>query len=76
LISEDVIATAGHCVFDWSNEGYFVDYVKVYFHYEGPESVERGEAIYRWGKAAAMPAEYIKKDTDVHDVGFVCATSH
>jgi V8-like Glu-specific endopeptidase len=67
LIDNDLVATAGHCVFDWKAKGAFLKYIKCYFGYDGI----RSPGLYRYGVAAACPAEYLKAESDVHDVGFV-----
>lgn len=70
LISPDIIATAGHCLFDSVYNGGCLRYIKCYFGYTGPSSV--AQCVYRWGISAAAPAEYLKSpSSEVHDVGFV-----
>ena len=67
LISENLIATAGHNLYDWPNKGGFAKEVKCFFGYNGSES----PGVYRFGIAAVVPTEYAKTDSDVHDIGFV-----
>jgi hypothetical protein len=71
LISENMIVTAGHGVYDWTDVGGFVESVKVYFGYAGPDSVKESGCTSRHGVSAAAPAEYLKASSFVHDVGFV-----
>ena len=68
LIAPDVVATAGHCVYD---SGGPLKYIKVYFGYSGPESVGKAGCSYCYGVTAAAPAEYLKAQAYAHDVGFV-----
>jgi hypothetical protein len=70
LISKDEIVTAGHCVYDHKGCS-FLKYVKVYFGYDGPDSVHQDTCVYRRGVVVAAPAEYIKAVSPTHDVGFV-----
>ncbi|MCJ1309935.1 hypothetical protein MMC25_003596 [Agyrium rufum] len=67
LIGNDIIATAGHNLYERKFNGGCLRYIKCYFVYDGPTSVGQ----YRWGTSIALPAEYLKADSDVHDVGFV-----
>ena len=67
LIDDDVVVTAGHCVYDWKTKGAHLKHVRCYFGYASDES----PGVYRYGIAAACPAEYLKAPSDVHDVAFV-----
>ncbi|RBA10536.1 hypothetical protein FPRO05_05125 [Fusarium proliferatum] len=67
LINNDMVVTAGHCLYDWRYMGGFLKYVKCYFGYEG----ERSPGVYRYGVTAAAPAEYLKAESSVHDVSFI-----
>ncbi|KAI9798155.1 MAG: hypothetical protein M1833_004904 [Piccolia ochrophora] len=69
LIADDLLVTAGHCSFD-EEEGY-LKWMKVYIGYAGPESVGTATCQYRQAASVAMPAEYLKAATAVHDVSFV-----
>ncbi|KAK2936519.1 Peptidase S1, PA clan, chymotrypsin-like fold [Fusarium oxysporum f. sp. vasinfectum] len=66
LVNEGIVVTAGHNLYDWSYMGGFLKYVKCYFGYEGT----RSPGLYRHGVKAAAPAEYLKAESSVHDVGF------
>ncbi|CAI7590036.1 unnamed protein product [Penicillium glandicola] len=71
LIADDVIVTAGHCLYD-SNGGYLKS-IKAYIGYQGPEetALKRNQCQIRLGQIAVLPAEYIKTSHTVHDVGFI-----
>lgn len=71
LIANDLIATAGHCLYDHPNNGGFLTYIKVYFGYSGPQSVLDKDSVYRYGVFGACPTEFLKTESDTHDVGFV-----
>jgi hypothetical protein len=71
LIADDLIATAGHCLYDHQNSGGFLKYIKVYFGYAGPESVRDDSTVYRYGVLGSCPSEFLKAESDTHDVGFV-----
>ena len=69
LIADDLLVTAGHCSYD-AQHGY-LKWMKVYIGYAGPESVGTATCQYRQATSVAMPAEYLKAATVVHDVSFV-----
>lgn len=71
LIGDDLIVTAGHCLYDHQSNGLFLAYIKVYFGFSGPLSVTDGQTVNRYGVRAACPTEYIKAKSSTHDVGFV-----
>jgi V8-like Glu-specific endopeptidase len=71
LITDSLIATAGHCVYDSKENGTFLKYIKIYFGYNGPDSIQQSTCVYRYGAVAAAPAEYLKAPSYTHDVGFV-----
>ena len=72
LISPTLIVTAGHCAFENSHA---LRYIKVYFGYSGPESIEKAGSTYPYGTRVAMPSEYLKADAAAHDVSFVSKIS-
>ena len=74
LIGDDLVVTAGHCLYDWRDDGGFLKYIKVYIGYNGPDSVTDENCQYRRGVVAAAPAEYLKAASFTHDVGFVSNT--
>lgn len=67
LIGNDMIVTAGHCVYDWKDKGGFLKYIKVYFGYNSSSS----PGMYRYGISVSCPAEYLKAESDQHDLSFV-----
>ncbi|KAM5377543.1 hypothetical protein ACJZ2D_004912 [Fusarium nematophilum] len=67
LIANDLVVTSGSNLYNWSDKSGFAKYVKVYFGYGGMEAMQ----IYRYGTSVAMPAEFLKADAVVHDVGFI-----
>jgi V8-like Glu-specific endopeptidase len=71
LIADDIIVTAGHCLYD--SKGGYLQYIKAYVGYVGPESDAKQDknCQMRLGKHATAPVEYIKTSNLVHDVGFV-----
>lgn len=72
LIADDILVTAGHCLYDPS--GGPLKWIKAFIGFAGPESKAKNDpnCEMRLGKVAALPAEYMKAQTVVHDVGFVC----
>lgn len=68
LIGPSLIVTAGHCALE---EQAALNYVKVYFGYAGPQSVNTNNCTVRHGVRVAMPAEYLKAEAAAHDVSFV-----
>ena len=73
LISPTLIVTAGHCGVE---NGHALKYIKVYFGYSGPESIDKDGSTYRYGTRVAMPSEFLKADAATHDVSFVSPTVH
>lgn len=78
LIADDLLVTAGHCSYD--RQLGCLKWMKAYIGYAGPESVGTATCQYRQAASVAMPAEYLKAATVVHDVSFVsttlCRSSH
>ena len=66
LISPTLIVTAGHCTFE---HDYALKYIKVYFGYSGPESIDG--STYRYGTRVATPEEFLKTEHPTLDVSFV-----
>lgn len=75
LIAPNVIATAGHSLFDREDKGGCLKSIKVYFGYHGPDSVKKTTFESRWGISAALPAGYMQASlSQPHyspDAGFV-----
>lgn len=71
LISPTLIVTAGH---NGIENGHALEYIKVYFGYSGPESIDKARSISRYGTRVAMPSEFLKAEAATHDVSFVSQT--
>lgn len=75
LIAPNVIATAGHSLYDREEKGGCLKSVKVHFGSRGPESVKETTSEPRWGISAALPASYMQaslsKPHYSPDTGFV-----
>ncbi|RKK81839.1 hypothetical protein BFJ69_g3447 [Fusarium oxysporum] len=67
LVNDEMVVTAGHCLYEWRYKGGFLKYVRCHFGYEG----KGRKGIYRYGVTAAAPAEYLKAESSVHDVSFI-----
>ena len=68
LISPTLIVTAGHCAV---HHGHALKYIKVYFGYSGPKSIDKAGSTYRYGTKVAIPSEFLKARAYTHDVSFV-----
>lgn len=67
LLSDDIVVTTGRHLYERRYKSGFLKYIKCYFDYKGKSSAQS----YFHGVTAAAPAEYLKCESLVHDVGFV-----
>jgi len=75
LISEDIFVTAGHCVYDWADDGTGfgrVSLMKCYIGYYGKASVSSPTVQSRVAKTVATTRGWLtSKDNKNRDVAFV-----
>lgn len=69
LITNDILVTAGHCVFDWTHGFGKATKIKAYTGYNGKESIEKATLQFRQGRRIATPRGWLQsvanRDNDV-----------
>ena len=76
LIRDDLIVTAGHCLYDHDTEKDSgqgnVTRIKAYIGYNGRNSIGDDDVQFRLGSSVSTPAEWLESsDNRNYDIGFV-----
>ncbi|KAL4950612.1 hypothetical protein BDW69DRAFT_197119 [Aspergillus filifer] len=61
LVRDDLVVTAGHCVYDWNYDLGELTEVKVFIGYTGRQNVENPEVEFRVGKSVATTPDWMEK---------------
>ncbi|KAL4982631.1 hypothetical protein BDW68DRAFT_182373 [Aspergillus falconensis] len=60
-VRDDLVATAGHSVYDWEYELGELTEAKVYLGYTGKQNIDNPEVEFRFGKRVATTPEWMEK---------------
>jgi V8-like Glu-specific endopeptidase len=73
LIRDDLLVTAGHCVYDWANGYGPIVAIKAYIGYNGKASIVSDPSVqFRLGKRVTTTAEWLSsRENRNNDVAFV-----
>lgn len=73
LIADDLLVTAGHCAYDWSNSMGPAVTVKAYMGYSGKASVGKDSVQFRMGKRVITTAGWLQSEgrDRTSDVSFI-----
>ncbi|KAH0541692.1 hypothetical protein FGG08_003855 [Glutinoglossum americanum] len=72
LVKDDLMVTAGHCVYDWSHTMGRLTRLKAYIGYHGKASIGDPSVEFRMGKRVVAPAEWLAvRGNKTYDVAFI-----
>ena len=71
LVSNEIVVTAGHCVYDHTDKLGALLTAKIYLGYDGPDTEKRKNVAMRYGKSATMPSEWFISGHPCSDVAFI-----
>lgn len=71
LIKDDLLVTAGHCVYDWENNMGRVSHIKAYVGYKGKSSVGTSDVQCVTGEKVVTHSAWVNGRKRVHDFAIV-----